>query len=267
MEVLENTGARRFDFDAVVAAIRTSGRFLYMMCEQEKTGPKENGDGRGGDEPDGNEVEEDADGEPLRRGAGGRCRSRGCCRKPRVRQQPLVPGIGAGVRLFGKHIGEACRTGGFGRPPRRGQLRRFSEPQGCRCSAGHVPPRPLQTGLTCDAYRAHANNTAASITSGTQMYAFSHQFPSARETDSFARGTEGSNPPSSSAESANHRFLSSRQAITCAGTYQRLQGRRIAADTAIWHRKVRDNGRRYGREHRLGPGTRAVTVPSIVLPA
>jgi hypothetical protein len=54
MEVLENTGARRFDFDAVVAAIRTSGRFLYMMCEQEKTGPKENGDGRGGDEPDGN---------------------------------------------------------------------------------------------------------------------------------------------------------------------------------------------------------------------
>jgi hypothetical protein len=59
MEVLENTGARRFDFDAVVAAIRTSGRFLYMMCEQEKTGPKENGDGRGGDESDGNEVEED----------------------------------------------------------------------------------------------------------------------------------------------------------------------------------------------------------------
>jgi len=203
MEVLENTGARRFDFDAVVAAIRTSGRFLYMMCEQEKTGPKENGDGRGGDEPDGNEVEEDADGEPLRRGAGGRCRSRGCCRKPRVRQQPLVPGIGAGVRLFDKHIGEACRTGGFGRPPRRGQLRRFSEPQGCRCSAGHIPPRPLQTGLTCDAYRAHANNTAASITSGTQMYAFSHQFPSARETDSFARGTEGSNPPSSSGESVS----------------------------------------------------------------
>lgn len=55
MEVLENTGARRFDFDAVVAAIRTSGRFPYMMCEQEKTGPKENGDGRGGDESDGNE--------------------------------------------------------------------------------------------------------------------------------------------------------------------------------------------------------------------
>ena len=203
MEVLENTGALRFGFDAVVAAIRTSGRFLYMMCEQEKTGPKENGDGRSGDEPDGNEIEEDADGEPLRRGAGGRCRSRGCCRKPRVRQQPLVPGIGAGVRLFGKHIGEACRTGGFGRPPRRGQLRRFSEPQGCRCSAGHIPPRPLQTGLTCDAYRAHANNTAASITSGTQMYAFSHQFPSARETDSFARGTEGSNPPSSRGESVS----------------------------------------------------------------
>ena len=55
---------------------------------------------------------------------------------------------------------------------------------------------------------------------------------------------------SSSAESENHRFLSSRQAITCAGTYQRLQGRRVAVDTAIWHRKVRDNGRRYGREHR-----------------
>src|SRR5437762_8878350 len=43
---------------------------------------------------------------------------------------------------------------------------------------------------------------------------------------------------SSSAESANHRFLSSRQAITCAGTYHRLQGRRVAADTAIWHRKA-----------------------------
>jgi len=63
-------------------------------------------------------------------------------------------------------------------------------------------------------------------------------------------GTDGSNPVPSSAESANHRFLSSRQAITCAGTYQRLQGRRVAADIAIWHRKVRDNGRRYGREHR-----------------
>ena len=63
-------------------------------------------------------------------------------------------------------------------------------------------------------------------------------------------GTESSNPSPSSAESANHRFLSSRQAITCVGTYQRLQGRRVAADTAIWHRKVRDNGRRYGREHR-----------------
>src|SRR5438874_11069159 len=47
----------------------------------------------------------------------------------------------------------------------------------------------------------------------------------------------------SSAEFANHRFLSSRQAITCAGTYQRLQGCPVAADTAIWHRKVRDNGR------------------------
>src|ERR1700737_933858 len=169
MEVLENTRARRFDFDAVVAAIRTSGRFLYMMCEQEKTGPKENGDGRGGDESDENEGEKDADGEPLRRGAGGRCRSRGCCRKPRVRQQPLVPGIGAGVRLFGKHIGEACRTGGFGRPPRRGQLRRFSEPQGCRCSAGHVPPPPLQTRLTCDASRAHPKNTAAPTRGAPQM--------------------------------------------------------------------------------------------------
>src|SRR5258707_7425116 len=63
-------------------------------------------------------------------------------------------------------------------------------------------------------------------------------------------GTEGSNPSPSSAESANDRFLSSRQAITYAGTYQRLQGRRVAADTAIWHRKVRGNGRRYGREHR-----------------
>src|SRR5712691_200557 len=42
---------------------------------------------------------------------------------------------------------------------------------------GISPLAPLQTGLTCDAYRAHANNTAASITSGTQMYAFSHQFP------------------------------------------------------------------------------------------
>ena len=77
MELLENTGARRFDFGAVVAAIRTSGRFLHMMCEQEKTGPNENGDDRDGDEPDGNEVEEDADGKPLRRGAGARCRSRG----------------------------------------------------------------------------------------------------------------------------------------------------------------------------------------------
>src|ERR1700738_5090700 len=57
---------------------------------------------------------------------------------------------------------------------------------------------------------------------------------------------------SSSAESANYRFLSSRQAVTCAGTYQRLQGRRVAADTAIWHRKVRDNGRRYGRGYRPG---------------
>src|SRR6267378_2124421 len=66
----------------------------------------------------------------------------------------------------------------------------------------------------------------------------------------FPRGTDGSNPVPSSAESANHRFLSSRQAITCAGTYQRLQGRRVPVDTAIWHRKVRDNGRRYGREHR-----------------
>ena len=76
MEVLENTGARRFDFGPVVAAIPTSGRFLHMMCKQEKTGPEENGDGRDGDEPDGNEVEEDADREPLRRGAGGRCRTR-----------------------------------------------------------------------------------------------------------------------------------------------------------------------------------------------
>src|ERR1700724_4518988 len=63
-------------------------------------------------------------------------------------------------------------------------------------------------------------------------------------------GTGGSNPFRSSAESANYRFLSSRQAITCAGTYQRLQGRRVAAGTAIWHRKVQDSGRRYGREHR-----------------
>src|SRR5437773_12003055 len=62
------------------------------------------------------------------------------------------------------------------------------------------------------------------------------------------RGTRGSNPACSSAESANHRFLSSRQAITCAGTYQRLQGRRVAADTAIWHRKLRDNGRRFDTE-------------------
>jgi len=250
MEVLENTGARRFDFDAVVAAIRTSGRFLYMMCEQEKTGPKENGDGRGGDEPDGNEVEEDADGEPLRRGAGGRCRSRGCCRKPRVRQQPLVPGIGAGVRLFGKHIGEACRTGGFGRPPRRGQLRRFSEPQGCRCSAGHIPPRPLQTGLTCDAYRPHANNTAASITSGTQMYAFSHQFPSARETDSFARGTEGSNPPSSSSESdANLNFAgasrSNDRLPALADDLVRRQVTVIAATSIPWPWRERRRRRRF----------------------
>src|SRR6267154_3398387 len=59
---------------------------------------------------------------------------------------------------------------------------------------GISPLAPFRTGLTCDAYRAHANNTAASITSGTQMYAFSHQFPSARETVSFARGTAGSNP-------------------------------------------------------------------------
>jgi len=39
------------------------------------------------------------------------------------------------------------------------------------------------------------------------MYAFSHQFPSARETDSFAEGTEGSNPPSSTGESVPE-FLS-----------------------------------------------------------
>jgi hypothetical protein len=74
--------------------------------------------------------------------------------------------------------------------------------------------------------------------------------PTPRGMPGASRGTDGSNPVPSSAESANHRFLSSRQAITCAGTYQRLQGRRVAADSAIWHRKVRDNGRRYGREHR-----------------
>jgi len=34
-------------------------------------------------------------------------------------------------------------------------------------------------------------------------------------------------------------------------TYRPLQGRRVAADTAIWRRKVRDNGRRYGREYRI----------------
>ena len=48
-----------------------------------------------------------------------------------------------------------------------------------------------------------------------------------RSVGPFPRGTDGSNPVPSSAESANHRFLSSRQAITCAGTYQRLQGRRV----------------------------------------
>ena len=77
MEVLENTGAQRFDFGAVVKATGTSGRFLHMMCEQEKTGPKENADSRGGDEPGGNEVEEGADREARRRAAGGWCRSRG----------------------------------------------------------------------------------------------------------------------------------------------------------------------------------------------
>src|SRR6266446_1697732 len=35
----------------------------------------------------------------------------------------------------------------------------------------------------------------------------------------FLCGTDGSNPSPSREESANHRFLSSRQAITCAGTY------------------------------------------------
>ena len=77
MGVLENNGARRFDFGAVVAATGTSGRLLRMMCEQEKPGPKENADSRGGDEPGGNEVEEGADREARRRAAGGRCRSRG----------------------------------------------------------------------------------------------------------------------------------------------------------------------------------------------
>src|SRR5438874_5420502 len=49
----------------------------------------------------------------------------------------------------------------------------------------------------------------------------------ARIDDNLGRGTDDSNPLPSRAESANHRFLSSRQAITCAGTYQRLQGRRV----------------------------------------
>jgi len=40
MEVLENTGAQRFDFGAVVKATGTSARFLHMMCEQEKPVPK-----------------------------------------------------------------------------------------------------------------------------------------------------------------------------------------------------------------------------------
>jgi hypothetical protein len=60
----------------MVTATGISGQLLRMMCEQEKTGPKENTDGRYGDEPGGNEVEEHADREPRRRGVGGQCRSR-----------------------------------------------------------------------------------------------------------------------------------------------------------------------------------------------
>src|SRR4029077_17471367 len=70
------------------------------------------------------------------------------------------------------------------------------------------------------------------------------------------RGTDGSNPSPSSAESAN----SSRQAFTYAGTYQRLQGRRVAADTAIWYRKVRGNvGDMAGGIDRLTVGPRSIS--------
>ena len=55
----------------------------------------------------------------------------------------------------------------------------------------------------------------------------------------FLRGTGCSNPAPSSAESANHRFLSSRQAIKCAGPYQRLQGRRSGG-----HRYLASQGAR-----------------------
>jgi len=83
--------------------------------------------------------------------------------------------------------------------------------------------------------------------------------PSATKTGPFVPGTDGSNPSPSSAESAN----SSRQAITYAGTYQRLQGRRVAADTAIWYRKVRGNvGDMAGSIDRLTvgpPGARSIS--------
>jgi hypothetical protein len=42
---------------------------------------------------------------------------------------------------------------------------------------------------------------------------------------------------------------------------------RVAADTAIWPRKVRDNGRQYGREYRPADRRAPGTAPSPFLPS
>src|ERR1700751_2354930 len=73
---------------------------LLRLREQEKTNAEEYTDGRSGDDPDGEEVEEDTDRKNPRSAA--RCR----CSSHQGRQQRLAPSIGEHARRCVELIGK-----------------------------------------------------------------------------------------------------------------------------------------------------------------
>jgi hypothetical protein len=106
----DSPGTQGGHFGAAVVITGTSDHFLLRLREQEKADAKENADDCGGDEPDQNEVEQDA-------GFGSGCQGAATQRQGRrrfpghkVEHPRLVLDIGDHAR----HLGGPARIGGRG---------------------------------------------------------------------------------------------------------------------------------------------------------